>query len=237
VRVARAGLATALALHGWVLTAGGTASADPPKRPPSAKGTAPAVHGSGGPSGGAPGASAGGGGGARPAHAGDALGSSSALEGTVEYTYALEDRRCVQAVCNLHTEERHAQGRFRLGGAAGDAPGAPTGDGVVTSDGGMENPRCRTHTRQTIRGPVTVTVAHDGTSTLEVTLGGDRWHGELEWSTTCGATPPRHETWDNGQFGTTCRFGPLDLVHGGTATADVPADAGHGTCRVTLVRR
>lgn len=166
------------------------------------------------------------------------------MTGKVEYKYNEEHANCSQqgseSGCNHSKTVRGITATFEIDPDATEETAAKdVGTGFVQEDSDFNNPKCHGETHTSLRGPIKVSPEIGGTpenAIVNISLGGDMWEGKLDSSQTCGAMPPEHRTWNNGAFGTTCKV-KINMVTGGSATAFVEADRGHGTCTVELQRK
>ncbi len=167
------------------------------------------------------------------------------MTGTFEYKYNEEHRNCSQQGsengCNFNKTVREVKGTFEIDPDATEATAAKdVGSGFIQEDGGFENSKCRGETHTLLKGPIKITPEVGGlpkAAIVKLTAGGDMWEGKLDSWQNCGAMPPVHNTWNNGAFGVTCKVKNFNMVTGGSATAFVEADRGHGTCTIELQRK
>jgi len=154
------------------------------------------------------------------------------MKGPVEYKYNRAHKDCTKDGCSFSEENRLATGTFMLYPDP-EGWGFLSGEGTATwnqkTDGGFSNSKCSGEDHSTLSGTVKISAESGGMASAGVL------EGDQRSSQNCGAMPPTHTHWNNGGGGTSCEIANLDLVHGGTGSASVPADEGYGTCKVEVV--
>ena len=163
------------------------------------------------------------------------------MTGKFEYKYNDEYKTCNENGCNHNKTVREATGTFEIDPNATEATTAKyVGAGFIKEDGGFENSKCHGESHTLLKGPLKITPEVGGmpeAAIVKLIVGGDMWEGKVDGSQTCGAMPPVHDTWNTGAFGLTCEVKNINMVKGGSATAYVEADRGHGTCTIELQRK
>ena len=164
------------------------------------------------------------------------------MRGKFEYKYNDTYKNCNDNGCNFNTTVRESHGTFELDANLTEEEAAKTnvGSGFVQEDGGFTNPKCHGETHTLVKGPFTVHPEVGGvpeSAILSLATGGEFWHGQLDSSQTCGAMPPRHETWDNAGATLNCEVKNVNMIKGGHFSGFVESDRGHGTCTVDLERK
>lgn len=97
---------------------------------------------------------------------------------------------------------------------------------------------CEVGDATTLSGPAKVEAqgfVGSGAGTLSVSLRAENMEANSEHSGNCpnNNTPPKQH-WNTGSFGTSCNFVGIDYEKGGTYSADIPSDQGHGQCKLTI---
>ena len=165
--------------------------------------------------------------------------------GHLEYTYSESHTSTGKTVGGVNatsfaTESRTVTGEFDVKTdymGWGSLDGTGTGKAEVTKTDGMRNPICGTDGGSSITGDVKIGVggsANAGAGTLSLSASSDNLQGETHLDNSC-TKPSSHQSneW-TASFGVSCTVTGIDFVKGGTYTAEVPSDNGHGKCKVTI---
>ena len=165
--------------------------------------------------------------------------------GNIEYTYSESHQTNTPngaggAVTNFATTSRTATGQFDLTAdnmGWGTVSGTGNGNGKVVETYGMRNPICAMDGGSTISGDLKVEAgghAGSGAGDLTVTAHGDALSMEQHKSDNCSKQSKPYHDESSAPWGVTCQLVGIDFSKGGTYEAPVPADNGHGSCKLTI---
>jgi hypothetical protein len=167
-----------------------------------------------------------------------------AWTGTVEYRYDESHQTTTGNVTNFAHETRLASGTVDLQPDSqgwGGVDGKGTGSLEQASTYGMKNALCHSDGGTATTGHLDVGASGfsgSGAGSISLNLHGENLAVKTHQAENCSKRGSSGgSNWNNGSFGVTCNFVGIDFVRGGTYTTDVPADQGHGTCKVTIAPR
>ena len=169
----------------------------------------------------------------------------SGWHGNLEYTYSESHSTTTPngaggSVTNFSTESRTVKGEFNATTDSmgwGSLDGTGNGNAQVITTYGMRNSICSSDGGSSVAGDLKVGVSGSvgsGAGSVTISAASDNLDGEQHLTDNCSKqSKPQSSHW-SAAFGTSCNFVGVDFSKGGTYEADVPADNGHGKCKLTI---
>jgi hypothetical protein len=165
--------------------------------------------------------------------------------GSFEYTFSESHTNTGKTVAGVEatafgTESRKVKGDFKATTDSmgwGSLDGSGTGNAELITTYGTRNPICSTDGGSSTTGDVKIAVGGSvgsGAGSLSVGANSDSLNAEQHLQDGCSKQHPHQSSNWTASWGTICNFVGVDFSKGGTYTADVPSDNGHGKCKVTI---
>lgn len=165
--------------------------------------------------------------------------------GTFEYTYSESHSNTGKTVAGVEatafaTESRKVTGDFKATTDSmgwGSLDGSGTGSVELITTYGTRNPICSTDGGSSSTGDAKIAVGGSvgsGAGSISINANSDTLKAEQHLNNGCSKQNSHQSSNSTASWGTSCNFIGVDFSKGGTYTADVPSDNGHGKCKVTI---